>query len=107
MNRLDLYVPPEYLKRKIENFAIQVRDKLNSYVGDRRFQPVRYDSLPDKRICLLFADNEKSADEWLMVNWSDGITVDEVVSAVIEQEELLPTTNLQLQEAGEYDDDSE
>lgn len=79
-----LYVPPEYMKRKMKGFAYSVRDKVNSHAGYERLYLKDFQGLEDGSILITMFDAERSGEALFMFYKDDVSMVDEEVKKIID-----------------------
>ncbi len=79
-----IYLPPQYLERKMKNFAWCVRDKVNSYYGYDRIKLDRFDQLEDGDILITMIDMDKAGAVLYVKYNHERDTVDNTVKAIID-----------------------
>lgn len=79
-----LYIPPEYIEKKVKVFAYSLRDKVNSFYGRDRIELIDYAGLEDGDVLIAMLDHD-SMDGALFVKYNHEKTmIDDVVKAFID-----------------------
>lgn len=79
-----IILPPEVMQKMCEEFAEQVRDKVNSAVGTARLAISMFHPYSDQSVSILFKDTTAPTGmDRLCLGWSEGCDVDATVALIL------------------------